>query len=249
MGRLKTTNALVLKTYDIGDADRFCVFLTESEGRVMVVAKGARKPQSKLSGALQSFQSLRVDLAEHSSGFYLRSAECLASYDHIRQDLQRFLLASKGAELLLHFLHDTEPQSSIFVLACDFFRECDRSFHDLLFPTFQLMLLKELGLLPSFEEGLRHAEQAPRRASTPFVLRTHSAQHDVSGAVSKHLARRGEFSSSLCSYLVSTDSLADRLTIDLSQNDQRELQVLCDELLHDHLSFPMKSNAVLSAVS
>lgn len=249
MSRIHTTEALVLKAYDVGDADRFCILLTESNGRVTAIAKGVRKLGSRLAGSVQSFQHLRVDLAEHSSGFYLQSAECLASFDHIRLDLPRFFLASRAAELLLHFLHDTEPQSSIFTLAREFFEECDTKGNDVLFSTFQLILLEELGFLPSFSAELRHAEQAPQRASTPLDLRSRSAQHDVSGAVSKHLARVSLPSPLLCSYLLSKESFLKRSSMNLSVEDQKQVRILCDTLLQDHLSFPMKSNRVISAVS
>ena len=43
MGRLHLCEALVLKTYDIGDADRLCILLTNTRGRIAVVAKGVRK--------------------------------------------------------------------------------------------------------------------------------------------------------------------------------------------------------------
>ena len=125
MGRVRTCEALVLKTYDIGDADRLCVLLTDTDGRLAVRAKGVRKLGSKWGSAMQSFQYLKVDLAEHSSGFYLRSAQCLSSFSRIRRDLEKFVLASRGSELLLHFLHDTEPSERIFALAREYFALCD----------------------------------------------------------------------------------------------------------------------------
>lgn len=211
MGRLHTSEALVLKTYDIGDADRFCILLTESNGRLAVCAKGVRKLSSKWGSAIQSFQHIRVDLAEHSSGMYLRSAECLSSFSSIRTDVRRFTLASKGAELLMHFLHDTEPSPSIFSLAREYFEECDQQLNTLLFPTFQMMFLKELGLLPMYQ-----------RDDSPFSA-----------------------------YLNSDEPLGQRSKMLLSSEDQRKAQKLCDELLQDHLSFPLKSSklAAFSASS
>ena len=111
-----------------------------------------RSLNSKWGGAVQSFQHVRVHLAEHSSGMFLRSAECLSSFPRIREDINKFSLAAKGSELLLHFLHDTEPNDPIFFLAREYFECCERGESSLLFSVFQLALLSELGLLPSFEE-------------------------------------------------------------------------------------------------
>ena len=152
MGRTITTEALVLKTYDIGDADRFCILLTETHGRLPVTAKGVRKPLSKWGGAMQSFRHLRIDLAEHSSGFILSSAECLTPPHTLLSDVRAFILLNEGSELLLRLLHDTEESPEIFHLAKDFFSIAHTSPSALLLPTFRLALLHLLGLLPSFRE-------------------------------------------------------------------------------------------------
>ena len=150
MGRTRIVEALILKAYDIGDADRLCVLLTRSEGRLAVAAKGVRRAKSRSSGAVQSFQHVRLELAEHSSGLYLRSAECLSPFMALRNDPRCFAAASQGSELLLRFLHDTDPHESLFLLALAYFRCCDAGPTPLLLPTFQLSLLRELGLLPTF---------------------------------------------------------------------------------------------------
>ena len=156
MGRTLTSSALVLKTYDIGDADRLCILLTEQSGRLAALSKGVRKPKSRWSGALQSFQHLQVDLSEHSSGWYLRSAECISSFDGLRRDMEKFRVASEGCELLLRFLHDTEDGAEpIFHLTRDFLQALNRSPSPLLLPTFRLSLLTALGSLPSFTEYSR----------------------------------------------------------------------------------------------
>lgn len=152
VGKIHTCEAIVLKTYDIGDSDRYCILLTPEHGRIAVCAKGVRKITSKMGSAIQSFQHLRVDLAEHSSGMYLRSARCVSSFSEIRKDMEKFSIASRGCELLLHFLHDTHPSEDIFAISLDYMNLCNDNLRSALFPTFQLMLLRELGLLPSFHE-------------------------------------------------------------------------------------------------
>ena len=50
---LYTADALVLRTYKLGEADRIVVFLTRDRGKKRGVAKGARRPRSRLMGALE----------------------------------------------------------------------------------------------------------------------------------------------------------------------------------------------------
>ena len=47
-----TTEALVLRTYKLGEADRIVVFLTRDRGKKRGVAKGARRPKSRFTGGL-----------------------------------------------------------------------------------------------------------------------------------------------------------------------------------------------------
>ena len=50
---LHTADALILRTYKLGEADRIVVFLTADRGKRRGVAKGARRPRSPFSGALE----------------------------------------------------------------------------------------------------------------------------------------------------------------------------------------------------
>ena len=46
-------DALILRTYKLGEADRIVVFLTRDRGKKRGVAKGARRPRSRYMGALE----------------------------------------------------------------------------------------------------------------------------------------------------------------------------------------------------
>src|SRR5919202_203771 len=48
-----TSDALILRTYKLGEADRIVVFLTKDRGKKRGVAKGARRPRSRFTGALE----------------------------------------------------------------------------------------------------------------------------------------------------------------------------------------------------
>lgn len=57
---LYTADALVLRTYKLGEADRIVVFLTRDRGKKRGVAKGARRPRSRFMGALEPLTEVRV---------------------------------------------------------------------------------------------------------------------------------------------------------------------------------------------
>lgn len=57
---LHTGDALILRTYKLGEADRIVVFLTADRGKRRGVARGARRPRSRFSGALEPMTRGRV---------------------------------------------------------------------------------------------------------------------------------------------------------------------------------------------
>ena len=57
---LYSADALVLRTYKLGEADRIVVFLTRDRGKKRGVAKGARRPRSRFAGALEPLTEARV---------------------------------------------------------------------------------------------------------------------------------------------------------------------------------------------
>jgi DNA repair protein RecO (recombination protein O) len=57
---LYSSDALILRTYKLAEADRIVVFLTRDRGKKRGVAKGARRPKSKFVGALEPLTHARV---------------------------------------------------------------------------------------------------------------------------------------------------------------------------------------------
>ena len=78
---LYTADALVLRTYKLGEADRIVVFLTRDRGKKRGVAKGARRPRSRFMGALEPLTEARVAYfeREHRELVGLNYAETLRS--------------------------------------------------------------------------------------------------------------------------------------------------------------------------
>ena len=64
---LHTDDALILRTYKLGEADRIVVFLTADRGKRRGVAKGARRLRSRFSGGLEPFTRARVAYVEREN--------------------------------------------------------------------------------------------------------------------------------------------------------------------------------------
>ena len=70
--------AVVIRSYDFGEADRIIVFLTQKHGLIRGVAKGVRRAKSRFGSRLQPFVELDVQL------YAGRSLESVTAADTVR---------------------------------------------------------------------------------------------------------------------------------------------------------------------
>ena len=57
------TDAIVLSRFELGEADRVLTVMTPEYGKLRIIAKGVRRPTSRLGGSLEPFAELRVALS------------------------------------------------------------------------------------------------------------------------------------------------------------------------------------------
>ena len=89
------THAYVLKRTNYGEADRILNLITPV-GKISVMAKGVRKPKSKLAGGIEMFSLIFVNLHFGKSEMaVLTSAKMEKFYGEILKDLSRMELASE----------------------------------------------------------------------------------------------------------------------------------------------------------
>ena len=90
---LHAADALILRTYKLGEADRIVVFLTADRGKRRGVARGARRPRSPFSGALEPMTRGRV-------AYFERERRELVRLRYVEPVCSP--LASSSAEALAH---------------------------------------------------------------------------------------------------------------------------------------------------
>jgi len=64
-------DAVVLRTYKSGEADRVVVLWTRQHGKIRVIAKGVRKTTSRMGGTLETLAYVTVDLVKTRGEFYV----------------------------------------------------------------------------------------------------------------------------------------------------------------------------------
>jgi len=96
------TEALLLRSVDVGESDRIIHLLTPRTGRLTVVAKGARRSKRRFPGTLDFFNHLRVQVERRrpTSMPQLQLARLERTFDGIRRESSRFALGCYLLELM-----------------------------------------------------------------------------------------------------------------------------------------------------
>src|SRR5579872_5828408 len=95
---LHETEAIVLQSYPLGEADRLVSFLSRSMGRVRGVAAGARRTKSRFGSTLERMSYVRIWYFERETRELVRINQCelIESF----MDVQRDYLSSIGLALV-----------------------------------------------------------------------------------------------------------------------------------------------------
>ncbi|MFC7402289.1 DNA repair protein RecO [Citricoccus sp. GCM10030269] len=93
------TDALVLRTYKLGEADRIIVLLTPGRGQLRAVAKGVRRTSSKFGATLEPFMLSRLQLVHGRNLDIITQAESITPYGQaIAADYDAYAAASAMVE-------------------------------------------------------------------------------------------------------------------------------------------------------
>jgi DNA repair protein RecO (recombination protein O) len=108
-------HAVVLRTYKLGEADRIAVLLTEHDGKVRAVAKGARKSGSRFGALLEPTSHIDVQLYRGRGDLdTVTQVQAIDTFAAIRGDLDRFTRASSFIEATDHVTPDREPHERLY---------------------------------------------------------------------------------------------------------------------------------------
>lgn len=117
--RLYKTEAVVLSRRNLGEADRIYDVYSARNGRMSMIAKGARKAESRNGRSLDLLNRVMVELYRGRNLDIVRGVEPVATHPGLRRDLEAFGHASYIAELVRVMTHDHEPSEQIYTLLAE----------------------------------------------------------------------------------------------------------------------------------
>jgi DNA repair protein RecO (recombination protein O) len=148
------TESLVLKTYNLAEADKIVLMLTRDHGIIRGVAKGAKRLKSRFGSSLEPFSTVRVTYFQKETLelVSIQKMDLIDSYFAAASDpdfLQKF---SYLMDILISSVPPQDPSETIYrmVRACLSAAEEDPRKLDAIGFYFELWLLKLTGYLPQW---------------------------------------------------------------------------------------------------
>jgi DNA repair protein RecO (recombination protein O) len=115
---LRETEAIVLRTYRLGEADKIASLFTRQLGRLRAVAQGALRSKGRYGGTLEPLSYIRIWIFERENRDLLRlnSAEIIESFFDMQKDYRVQLAAQYLAEVGERLLPEREVNERVFRL-------------------------------------------------------------------------------------------------------------------------------------
>ena len=174
-----TSEAVVLRTWPVHEADLIVSFFTRDYGRVKGVAKSALKSRKRFGGALEPMTEARAWFAERPGQELVRldqleivRSPLSAPVDHVRMAVLSFF-----AEVLDEALPEHDPQETVFRLLVSVLEQTTVEQPWMPLTYFQLWMTRLMGLLPDIAhctacgEALQAGETSFNTLGDGLVLR------------------------------------------------------------------------------
>ena len=110
------TEAVVLRQRRIGDADKICVLFTPKYGRIEAIAKGVRRPRSRLAGHVEPLTKTTLLIASGRTLDIITQAQSITSYPNIHGDIDRLSRALYVSEMIDRFTDTVDDVESLYSL-------------------------------------------------------------------------------------------------------------------------------------
>jgi DNA repair protein RecO (recombination protein O) len=152
--RLVTTDAIVLRSYNLAESDRIVVCLTRTSGLVRAVAKGARRMKSRFGAALEPFTLIKLSFQERENRdlVTMSGAEILKSHFNLSATFESAEVLAYMGEMVAEFAppHETDERLFRMLTACVDALAQQRGSERTLTRYFEIWLLRLAGLFPDF---------------------------------------------------------------------------------------------------
>ncbi|WP_066294644.1 DNA repair protein RecO [Bacillus sp. FJAT-29937] len=146
---LEKCEGIIIRTTNYGETNKIVTLYTREWGKIGVMARGAKKPSSRLAAVTQPF-TYGYFLVQRSSGLgSLQQGEMISSMRSIREDIFLTAYASYIVDLTDKGTDDRKPNPYLFELVYQSLNLVNEGFDaEIIVNIFEMKMLNTLGLYP-----------------------------------------------------------------------------------------------------
>jgi len=147
---LKQSEAIVLRSYPLREADLLVSFFTRQEGKLRGVARAAKKSKKRFGGSLEPLTRVTLYYEDRAGNDLARLDSCDVLESPLAEevDYPRAIALAHVGEMLEELLPDREPNDSIFRLAVSVLVNLHAQAVWMPLTYFDLWMVRLIGLLP-----------------------------------------------------------------------------------------------------
>ncbi len=150
--RLYVTDAIVLSRFDYGEADRILTLLTPGLGKIKAIAKGIRRPTSRIGGSLEPLAELRLQLAKGRTFDVVTQVTMQHAWLGLHDRLEVTATAWYCGELLDRSLEERHAAEPLYLLLRRAYELLDAGMApERVARWFEMRLCEELGVRPEVD--------------------------------------------------------------------------------------------------
>src|SRR5574344_294325 len=105
------TEAINLKSYNLSESDKIVVMYSKEKGLIKGVAKGVKKPKSKLGARMDSLVANKIMLHKGKNLDTICEANALNTFNKSRQNIDKLLFSTYVSEIVRNFGVEGDPCS------------------------------------------------------------------------------------------------------------------------------------------
>lgn len=120
------TRAIVLRTNNFSEADRFCTLLSPELGLIEAKAAGARRSRSPLLLATEFLTLADFNLFYYKDRYSINSADMVYAFPAVRSDVERLTCASHLSEIIRDLLISDEQSKELYELVARAFSALEK---------------------------------------------------------------------------------------------------------------------------
>ena len=153
VARFYKTEGIVLRSIATLESDRLITLLSPDLGKLRIMARGARKVNSKLGGHLDVLNRVIINISEGRTFYLATGVQALETFGSIKKDLDQMATAMYLSELTDKLTPEGQANSTIYSLLVKAFRHINENGLNPIIALYtELHLLGESGYLPELNQ-------------------------------------------------------------------------------------------------